>query len=187
MNIVVVDNLDRVYCRPDTTLEREDKPLFVPDSVGAYMYAPVIFLKVSKAGKCVGEKFAPRYYESIGWGLLLYDASLLDQGLAFASCEDRLSILPGPLYTKHTLESPDNTFELRKDGEIIYSAKASDIESGRLEKALSSASQRVSLRIGDYLAVELAPLERLAGKEEKEITLSGSWCGNPLFDFPVIF
>lgn len=187
MNIVVIDCLERVYCRPDTTLEREDKPLFVPEKVGAYMYAPVVFLKVSKAGKCIGEKFAPRYYESIGWGLLLYDASLLEQGLAFASCEDRLSILPGPLYTKHTLESPDNVFEIKKDGKTIFSAKASDIESGRLEKALSDASEKVSLRIGDYLAVEIAPLSLLATKEEKEITLSGSWCGNPLFEFPVIF
>lgn len=187
MNIIVRDTQGRIYCRPDTTLEREDKEFFVPDEVSAFLYCPVLFLKISKAGKHVGEKFAGRYYESIGWGILLYEEQLMGEGIAFAGCSDRTSILPGPLYTKHTLESEGNGYVLSKNDAEVFKCKAGDIDPVMIDKAIAAASAKVSLRIGDYLALELAAPAPLVAREEGKATLKGSWCENELFEVPVIF
>ena len=45
------------YCRPDTTWERENKDFYVPESVDTLLWTPVLFARISKAGKCIGEKF----------------------------------------------------------------------------------------------------------------------------------
>jgi hypothetical protein len=44
-----------------------------------------------------------------------------------------------------------------------------------------------SLRIGDYVAVELTELQPLAKKEEGEVVLQGLFCENNIFDFKIIF
>ena len=56
-----------------------------------------------------------------------------------------------------------------------------------LEKALCKASQLTSLRIGDYVAVELDSQKTLAVREDGETTVKGRFCENEIFDFKIIF
>ena len=56
-----------------------------------------------------------------------------------------------------------------------------------LEGAICKASQLTSLRIGDYVAVELAALARLADKCAGEISVKGTFCENEIFGFKIIF
>ena len=60
------------YCRPDTTWERENKDFYLPDCITELYWTPVAFAKISKAGKCIGKKFASRYYDACGYGILMY-------------------------------------------------------------------------------------------------------------------
>ena len=71
MNIVVQTYDGRVQCRPDTSWEREDRDLFAPDFISAYDFVPVLFARICKAGKCIGGKFAGRYYDAVNYGILL--------------------------------------------------------------------------------------------------------------------
>ncbi len=182
MNITVIDSEGRISCRPDTTWEREDKDFFVPDEVEALSYAPVLFAKMSRAGKCIGEKFADRYYETICWGVLLYV-----EGHPSGAFFDRTSVLPAAVYSKHTLDLPENEFCFSRNGEVIYSTEAGENARARICKALADASKIVSQRIGDIVAIELAPQQQLASRNDGEISIAGSWCENPLFDFRIIF
>ena len=74
MNIIVITADGHVRCRPDTTWEREDKDIYAPEQVSSYSYSPVLFARISKAGKCIGEKFVDRYYDAVNYGMLLYAA-----------------------------------------------------------------------------------------------------------------
>jgi hypothetical protein len=56
-----------------------------------------------------------------------------------------------------------------------------------LEEAICNASERVSLRIGDIVAVELAELNVLAERSEGEVPFKAEYNGNCLFDLKVIF
>ena len=82
------------------------------------------------------------------------------------------------------MENEDNTFTAYKNGEEIFSGKPCK---ELIEESICLASQRTSLRIGDFVAVELSPLSLLSSKEEGQAALSGKFCENDLFDFKIIY
>ena len=158
MNIIVKTKGGSIYCRPDTTWERENKDLYTPDFIESFSFTPVLFARISKAGKFVGAKYANRYYDGIGFGILLYASDQADGTLASiaeTSCIDHTSFLPQPLYNPVVLESDTNDFNLRLDDKVIYSNKPNAFCTGHIEEAICLASGRVSLRIGDMICIEL--------------------------------
>ncbi len=189
MNIVVQRYAhNRVYARPDTSWERENRDIFVPDHVKGYFFSPIIFVKISKAGRFISPKFASRYFESINFGILLYEEESYKEGdIASASCQDHTSILPSPMYNKLTLESGENTFSLLKDKEVIFKSNSASIET--IEAAISLASKNISLRIGDFLAIELQTPELLANRDNglEQTSIHADFCDNSIFDFKIIF
>ena len=193
MNIIVKPyGSDLCYCRPDTTWERENRDLYSPDCVNAWNWAPVIFARISKAGKCISPKFASRYYDSLSFGTLLYIGGA---DVASGSCVDHTSILPLPLFNPVVMETEGNKFEVMKNEELVFSLETP--ASGLLqdgisllqaaEAAICKASQPTSLRIGDYVAVELAPAALLAEKTEGSLSLKATFCENEIFNFKIIF
>ena len=181
MNILVRPyGSKQCYVRPDTTWERENRDFYSPECVNEYHWTPVVFARVSKAGKFVSPKFVSRYYDGFSFGALLY----IGDDVLFGSCADHTSILPSPLYNPVVMENEDNTFTAYKNGEEIFSGKPCK---ELIEESICLASQRTSLRIGDFVAVELSPLSLLSSKEEGQAALCGKFCENDLFDFKIIY
>ncbi len=188
MNIVVkIFGSDLCCCRPDTTWERENRDFYSPDCVNELHWTPVVFARISKAGKCIGEKFVSRYYDSIGFGILLYIGDFLPS-IAAASCADHTSLLPSAFFEPSVLENPDGVFGVSVDAEQIYRLDVSDAGlKAKLEEALCRASALTSFRIGDYVAVELAPLSLLAERSGGEKNLQAGYCDNNTIACRVIF
>ena len=193
MNIIVKPyGSDLCYCRPDTTWERENRDLYSPDCVNAWNWTPVIFARISKAGKCISPKFASRYYDSLNFGALLYIGGA---DVASGSCVDHTSILPLPLFNPVVLETEGNKFEVVKNEKSIFSLETPGVyclQDGSTllqaaEAAICKASQLTSLRIGDYVAVELAPASVLAEKTEGSLSFKATFCENEIFNFKIIF
>lgn len=176
------------YCRPDTTWERENRDLYTPDRIGRWDWTPIVFVRICKAGKCVGRKFASRYYDAFGFGALLYVGSVegATPDAAAASCADHTSVLPFPLYNLAALEGPDNTFRVFRNEEEIYNRDCSEIQAA-IEEAICSSSEFVSLRTGDIVAVELAPVQALAERTGGEKQFRASFCENETFGFKILF
>ena len=249
MNIIVKPyGSNLCYCRPDTTWERENKDFYSPECVNDIYWTPVVFARISKAGKCVGRKFVERYYDGVGCGMLLYCGT---SGLsvnsgdprnpATAGCAlqrstgpfaeslathsrgwhvtsahlpiqntsttpfdgsagvrslsevvDRSSILPHPLFQPVVLEdekefvvscqhdAQGDAAALRQN---IFLSGTKDI----LEDAICNSSQLTSLRIGDFVAVELRELQKLASREEADIAVKGEFCEKDVFSFNIVF
>ena len=232
MNIIVKPyGSDLCYCRPDTTWERENKDFYSPECVNEIYWTPVVFARVSKAGKCVGRKFVERYYDGVGCGMLLYcgtsglsvnsgDPRLLTQtppsrgwhvtsahlpiqntsttpsecsaGLrGLSEVVDRSSILPYPLFQPVVLEDEKEFIvSCQHDAQDDAALSHNIILSGAkdlLEEALCNASQLTSLRIGDFVAVELRELQKLASREEADIAVKGEFCEKDVFSFNIVF
>ncbi len=193
MNIIVRPyGSELCYCRPDTTWERENRDFYSPECVNELYWVPVLFARISKAGKCIGEKFAGRYYDGIGYGMLMYcRPSDSDLDIATGSCVDHTSILPMPLYNPVVLDIRENSFELhidRNDGSEETYRKACSPEDRRiLEETICKASSLTSLRIGDYAAVELSAPQKLVSRAEDGAGVKSTFCENDLFDFKIIF
>ena len=184
MNIIVKPyNCNLCYCRPDTTWEKESRDLYIPEGVDKILWAPVVFAKVCKAGKCVSQKFVTRYYDLIGFGALTYCD---DADIAFSSCMDHSSLMPVPTLNPSVLENGEGQFVISAADDTV-SIEADKNMQISLEEAICNASERVSLRIGDIVAVELAELNVLAERSEGEVPFKAEYNGNCLFDLKVIF
>ena len=207
MNIIVKPyGSDLCYCRPDTTWERENKDFYSPECVNEIYWTPVVFARVSKAGKYVGRKFVERYYDGIGCGMLMHCSgqAMTSNGplptswappptrgwenaisdhqpiRQLSHIVDKTSILPHPLFQPVVLEDAKE-FVVNNSPVILSGAK--DL----LEEAICNASQLTSLRIGDFVAVELATPAELAKRENGEVTIKGTFCENEIFGFKIIF
>ena len=231
MNIIVKPyGSDLCYCRPDTTWERENKDFYSPECVNEIYWTPVVFGRISKAGKCIGRKFIERYYDGVGCGMLLYCGTsglsvnsgaprLLSQtppsrGWHVTSVQqpiqntpttsfegsagvrslsevvDRSSILPHPLFQPVVLEDEKEFTVSTKVAGTGSNAEASVILSEAkdlLEEALCKASELTSLRIGDFVAVELQELQKLASREDGGIAVKGEFCAKKVFSFNIVF
>lgn len=188
MNIVVLPHgQSRVICRPDTTWERENKDIFIPDDVVGFHYTPILFARVCKAGKSIGLKFADRYYDSVNYGMLLYPefSEGRNGNLAQASCMDHTSILPFPLYNKLTLGSVDNAFRIYCGGKEIFSTSSGSCDI--LNSLTVMASSHTSLRIGDLICMELDEPKLLFDKEllKEDTSLRGTFCDNETFNLRI--
>ena len=188
MNIIVrTYGSDSCYCRPDTTWERENKDFYSPDCVKELHWSPILFVRITKAGKYIGKKFASRYYDSFNFGILLYcmtDGQKTE--IAYSSCADHTSLLPSSQFNADLLGNGEYNYDVRKNDEIIFSITGKPLAE-TIEDTICRASQLTSLRIGDYVAVELKEVSRLISREEAEAVLSADSCGTGILNIKVIF
>ena len=202
MNIVVRTSEGKYIVRPDTTWERDSEDIYVPEFVNRISWTPVLFARVSKPGRSVGEDFAERYYDGIGYGVLLYPEDMCDgseTGFACASCLDHTSFLPFPVYNKVTLDRPGNVFELNFTavepvGTSVKLFSHSNASSAAIRKAIAEATRYIYIRTGDIIAIELQPRKPLCSREKTEgyaeccrANLKASFCENETIDFDIIF
>ena len=62
-----------------------------------------------------------------------------------------------------------------------------NVDSEAIEDAICKASQLTSLRIGDFVAVELAPSALLSERKEGSLEFKATFCENEIFSFRIIF
>lgn len=179
MNILVRNANGKVFFRPDTTCDRPGEDLYPQEFIASMSFAPVVYMRVCKAGRSVSERFAGRYFNSAGYGLFLYPDDLLDgseESVACASCIDHTSFLPAPV-------EGSGRFSLSCDGEEIFAVEGFPLEDMR--KALAEVTSRVHIRTGDLIALELCKPSRLCSRPcRKEI--KGVFNSDTIIDFKII-
>ncbi len=149
MNILTVShNSDFYYIRPDISLNRDSNDYFCPDGITEITVAPFIYIRMDKAGKAVSRKFAPRYYSTVGYGVNLTAASLIN-------CEVPQSFLTAnsldnTTYVSATYSFEEFPFEILDN---LSGEKIKEIFNEQIEKI----TRLTSVRTGDYIAIELAP------------------------------
>lgn len=186
MNILVKTASGHMTVRPDTTWERDNEDLYLPDSVSRLSFTPVIFARICKPGRSIGRKFASRYYDSVGYGILLYPEDYLDgseEGFACASCLDHTSFLPTPMLPIGELEKGD-PFSICRNGSPVFTSGGESI--AMIEKAIEEATARIYIRTGDLIAVELQPREIIFDRSAGNVTVTGNRSGKTLVDFKII-
>ena len=177
-----VPNEPTIFCKPDSALLKQNKPFYVPDFMGQIDYELEVVIRINRLGKGIAEKFASRYYDGLNFGALLYIGG---SETAFASCADHTSTLPLPLFNPVVMETEGNSFEVLKNGNPIFSCESGSLAA--IEEAICKASQLTSLRIGDFVAVELAPASSLAIKSEGSLSFKATFCENEIFNYRIIF
>lgn len=191
MNILTRTYSGRIVCRPDTTWEKDNEDFYPPQFVEALGYAPVFFAHILKPGRSVQKKFAGRYFDGVGFGILLYPRNIMDcspEGFAEALCLDKTSYLPAPCIALSEYSSlPSETgFILKKNERELFRCALPPL--GMAEDAIVQASRLAYIRTGDIIAIELAARSPLTQKSEGRIMIASEQIGSAgKLDFSIIF
>lgn len=143
---------ENFYTCPDTAIYREkaekdgEFKYYVPDGIETVRAIPFVYVKISRAGKCVRQDYAHRHYSLCGWGLHLatYD---VNEG----NCLDNSVFLSEP--AKIDGEGPYEDF-------VFF------------DSAIERASEFMSLRSGDIIALELEDIEAFETEPENIYSLT---------------
>lgn len=155
---------------------------YLPDEVSALAMAPVLSVRIRKPGKSVSSRFADRYLESFGFGLLLYPE--LNPGIAgyrdfLSNCLDDTTLIPNlrKNFQEESISNQDFTCIINGNPlpEIVLPSLA-DI-AGRLTEITGFCS----LRMGDLLLFPLCPPTEV----HPENRIAARWQGSCLFDLTV--
>jgi acylpyruvate hydrolase len=58
-----------IFLKPDTAVLKNNDPFYFPDFSQDIHHEVELILRISKEGKNIGKKFAPKYYDGIGLGI----------------------------------------------------------------------------------------------------------------------
>ncbi|MDD2242869.1 MAG: hypothetical protein PHZ22_02490 [Bacteroidales bacterium] len=152
--------LREFYARPDTSIS-EDTNFYAPDGIGGFLIIPFIYLKISRAGKAIAKQFAPRHYSNCGHGIHICGT---DEYSALPNKEEDFS------YKKALYDSLDNSTFLSqtvKAEDFDFKKYATEFNIGNFNDSVEIVSKYMSLRSGDIIALELAPIAKINVKTHK--------------------
>ena len=58
-----------IFFKPDTAILKNNEPFYYPEYTNDVHYEVELLLRISREGKNIDKKFAPKYYDAIGLGI----------------------------------------------------------------------------------------------------------------------
>lgn len=187
MNILVCTADGLVYARPDSSWNRKSEDYYAPEFIDSLSFTPVIYAHISHAGKCIQERFAPRYYDAVGYGLLLY-ARPFNGPAAFgaSACLDGTSLLP-ELSEEGKMQH--GSFNIKRHSqtkdEIIF--RFPEIKLETIQKAIAASTRSCLVRRGDLVCMELCPVQPLCSRQEEAFSIELASEKQIILSFKIIF
>lgn len=143
--------------KPDTALLRNNAPFFYPSFSKDIQHEVELIIKINKVGRCIGEKFANRYYSEVGLGIDFTARDVQqrckEKGLPWevAKAFDFSAPISSKFLPISDFESVDRIpFRLVKNGEVVQQGNSGDMLFS-VNRIISYVSQYVTLKIGDLI------------------------------------
>jgi acylpyruvate hydrolase len=145
-----------VFLKPDSAIIKNNKPFFLPGFSDNIHYEVEIVIKISKLGKGISAKFAPRYYDevTVGIDITARDLQSLQSaaGLPWEISKSFDGAAPigrfVPVSGIKDLGKLD--FSLEKNGNIVQNSSTSDMIFG-FNEIIEYVSQFFTLKTGDLI------------------------------------
>jgi hypothetical protein len=153
--------LKQFYVRPDTSVSEGDS-FYAPDGILNFSVVPLAYLKIERAGKSIGQKFAGRHYSCLGYGIHICGenpVSLNSHGTGLSE-----------QYKSVMYNSLDNSTFLSKctgRGQFDFNKYANGLSSNDFDEMVERASQYLSLRTGDIISVEMPEIKHIDTRTHK--------------------
>lgn len=146
-----------IFTKPDTALIRNNGPFYYPDFSKDIHHEVELVLRISKEGKNIEEKFAHKYYDSIGIGIDFTARDLQQKAKEKGLPWDIAKGFNGsaPLSDKFIPVSEfknlkDINFSLQVDGNLKQQGNTS-LMLFNFDYIISYLSKFFTLRTGDYI------------------------------------
>lgn len=146
------------FLKPDTALLRNNAPFYIPSFSREVHYECELVVRIERVGRSVSERFAHRYYSSVGLGIDFTARDLQREAIAAglpwerAKAFDRSAAL-SPEFIPLTELGGDVQqleFSLEVNGEVRQRGDTSQMLFG-VDRLIACVSRYMTLRTGDLL------------------------------------
>mgnify|MGYP003352374711 FL=1 len=175
------------FMKPDTALLKDGAPFYFPDFTNDLHHEIEIVLKISKAGKCIDEKFAHKYYDELGLGIDFTARDIQQQckqkGLPWEKAKSFDHSAPvGQFIPKSKLKHVNQLdFTLEINGELRQKGNTNDLLFS-FDKIIAYVSQFVTLKTGDLI---FTGTPEGVGPVKRGDRVIGFLCSEILLDFEI--
>ena len=144
-----------IFLKPDSAILPKKMPFFIPPFSEDIHYEVEVLVKINKVGKYISEKFAHKYYDTIGLGIDLtardVQAKCKEKGLPWekAKAFDGSAVI-GEFYPKEEFDINNLPFQLYKNDEIVQDGNTSRML-WKVDELISYVSQYFTLKKGDII------------------------------------
>ncbi|MDR1878120.1 MAG: fumarylacetoacetate hydrolase family protein [Bacteroidales bacterium] len=144
------------FLKPETSLLLKNRPFFLPDFSQDIQYELELVIRISKAGKCIQERFAHTYYNEAAVGIDFTARDLQRQCIEnrepwdMAKSFDNSAVVSNFISLSVLPPVTDLTFQLLINDKEVQRGNTSEMLFS-VDRLISYISQFISLKTGDLL------------------------------------
>ncbi len=176
-----------IFMKPDSAILKNNKPFFLPDFSSDIHYEVEVVLKISKLGKGISAKFAPRYFDEITLGIDItardLQSRLKAEGMPWelSKCFDGAAPLGQFVSVTSEMDMTNLGFRLEINGKVVQLGNTSDMIFGA-NRLVEYVSGFFTLKTGDLIFTGTPPG---VGKLHRNDNLVAYLGDKPLLDFMI--
>jgi acylpyruvate hydrolase len=176
-----------VFLKPDSAILKNNKPFFLPGFSDNIHYEVEVVLKISKLGKGISSKYAPRYFDELTLGIDITARDIQNRmvkaGMPWelSKCFDGAAPIGSFISVSDVRNLHDLDFRLEINGKEVQKGNTSDMIFG-FNEIVEFVSKYFTLKTGDLIFTGTPPG---VGQLKKNDNLV-AWLGDtPLLDFKI--
>jgi acylpyruvate hydrolase len=146
-----------IFMKPDTAIPQNNSEIYLPDFTSNMHHEVELVIKIDKAGKNIEEKFAHKYYSSIGVGIDFTARDIQDHckenklPWEIAKAFDNSAPIGNRFIPLNELPEKENiNFSLKKNDAIVQQSNSS-LMIFSFDKIISYISKYFTLKTGDLI------------------------------------
>jgi len=176
-----------VFMKPDSALLKNNKPFFLPDFSANIHYEVEVVLKISKLGKGISAKFAPRYFDEITLGIDItardLQTRLKNSGMPWemSKCFDGAAPIGRFVSVANIRDMSDLDFRLEINDKVVQKGNTSDMIFG-CNEIVEYVSKYYTLKTGDLIFTGTPPGVGQLNRNDNLVAYLGD---EPVLDFRI--
>jgi acylpyruvate hydrolase len=145
-----------VFLKPDSALLKNNKPFFLPDFSENIHYEVEVVIKISKLGKSISRKFAPRYFDEVTLGIDVTARDIQSRQSAagypweLSKCFDGAAPVGTFIPVKTIRDMGDLNFRLDINDKVVQNSNTSDMIFN-INEIIEYVSRFFTLKTGDLI------------------------------------
>ena len=146
-----------LFLKPETAILPKNHPFIYPEHTTDLHYELELVLRINKLGKHIDEKFAQKYYDSIGLGVdftardVQQDCKVKGLPWEKAKAFDHSAVISKKFIGLNQLKNPKNiSFEMHKNKSVVQKGFSADMIFN-FNQLIAYVSKYFTLKIGDLI------------------------------------
>ncbi len=145
-----------VFLKPDSALLKNNKPFFLPGFSENIHYEVEVVIKISKLGKSISSRFAPRYYDEITLGIDITARDIQSRQAAagypweLSKCFDGAAPVGTFIPVSSVRDIADIDFRLEINDKVVQKSNTTDMIFS-VNEIIEYVSRYFTLKTGDLI------------------------------------